>query len=214
MLQLLYNFFCLFLKCVCMFFCSSPSGSYVYDFCSSVEEVEQSEPSEHSWGEQKHPNHTCHLKGIFSNILQWFFFFLLTFTWSKSGLPGRDFCVEKACKFKLKITKAEHLHAYQTTPTWVRLLLTFFVCCTPSMDFDLFFTCFCGEVLVGHWTEMGGLNETFCMAVIYYHLKHLSGLLVHVSLFRSFQAVVQLLMQDRNKIRNRNNFWLRAAGSA
>lgn len=53
MLQLLYIFFCLFLKCVYMFLCSFPSGSHVYDFCSSVEEVKQSEPSEHSWGEQK-----------------------------------------------------------------------------------------------------------------------------------------------------------------
>lgn len=156
-----------------MFFCSSP-GSYVYDFCSSVEEVEQSEPSEHSWGEQKTLQSHVSFKVFFQIYCSDFFFpALLTFTWSRSGLPGRDFCVEKACKWKYKITKPEYLHAYQTQ-TWVRLLLTFFVCCTPSMDFDLFFTCFCGEVLVGHWTEMGGLNETFWMALRYYIILNTS----------------------------------------
>lgn len=45
MLQLLY-FFLSFKVCMHVF----SSSPYVYHFCSSVEEVEQSEPSEHSWG--------------------------------------------------------------------------------------------------------------------------------------------------------------------
>lgn len=100
MLLLLYNLFFLFFKFICMVVCWSCESPFDH-FCSSVEEVGQSEPSGHSWRKLK--THTY----FYIYIYMRFFSEPLTFTCSRSGRPGRDFCEEKACKLKYKLTSTE-----------------------------------------------------------------------------------------------------------
>lgn len=73
------------------------------------------------------------------------------------------------------------INIFRKHPHGWELILTFLVCCTSSMDLDLFFMSFCGEVLVGHWTETEGNNWDTAgkVGILYDYLKHLSGLLVH-----------------------------------
>lgn len=81
----------------------------------------------------------------------------LTFTLSSSGLPGRDFCEGKAYAAR----QDSHMICDENGDERaggvnVRAPLTFFVCCISSVDLDLFFMYFCGEVVVGHCRGRGG----------------------------------------------------------
>lgn len=85
--------------------------SSIYHFSSSVEDESTSAPSGHSWKKKKKKQKThksdtdtiknTRRKAAFEHTV--IFIFLctqLTFTFSSSGLPGRDFCEEKACEVR------------------------------------------------------------------------------------------------------------------
>lgn len=139
-----------------MFWCAW-NCSGLHHFSSSVEDMEASEPSGHSWKEV----------GVGGG------------SWGKSD-PDNDQSPENLCL----AARRAHLHVIELWSAWQRLLwgkclqgeakqesgawnpnkvfylffffnslLTFFVCCTSSVDLDLFFMCFCGEVLVGPYAD-------------------------------------------------------------